>query len=139
MVGLVLQCKKCDCRRINVRLKWGPENETIPGIPSAIGACTIEQHLHSELDAVGSTFRRTTTGKPLERNECECGGNDPTHSSRKPGPPVFVWIELDLPIGNAKLQVPDPVGFTARISNQPLNPALSAIIVLPTHKGDYRQ
>src|SRR5688572_16322509 len=76
--GVVIQRKKCDCGGVNVRLERGAENDAISCVPSSIGACAIEEHLCSQLDAFGGPSRWVITGEPLERNECESGGDDPT-------------------------------------------------------------
>src|SRR5262245_60881761 len=138
MLRLFLQRKQCDCGRINVRLKSRAENDAIPGIPSAIRTGAIVEHLRSKLNAVGRKLGGTTIGEALECDECEGRGNNPTHGSRKPRPPVFVGIELDLPIGDAKLQIPEPTGFPSRIPDEPLNTALRVVVVV-TEKRDYRQ
>ena len=138
MLWILLQREGCDCGRIDVRFKRRAENDAIPGVPSPIGARTIEQHLHSQLDTVGGAIRQTTTVEPFERDECARGGDDPADSPRKPGPSVLVGIKLDLSIGNTKLQVPEPMRFASGIPDEPLNAALSAAVVV-TQQSDYRK
>ena len=108
---MVLRVKRNESQRgdIGMGSEWNAESNPITGIPTAAWASPVEEHLHTCSDSLVDHFRHAANRVSPKGDQRVGRWHDPTAGARCPGPAVFVGIELNLPIGNAKLQVPEPV------------------------------
>jgi VWFA-related protein len=74
----ITQRQQCDRRIVGVRCKGGLIDNTVTGIPSSTGACTIHEHLDASIDTERHALQTTARARELvQGKDRKCGWNNP--------------------------------------------------------------
>jgi hypothetical protein len=104
------QGQERNCRVISMRRNGSSVDDAVSGVPSSSRAGTIEKHLDAATNPRRDLLQVAARARDLvQRENRECGWNNPTDGVRKPWPAKLVGVETDVAIGGAKLPLPKPI------------------------------